>query len=43
MLLYEMEVSPKMFFEDVGSQNKTKWRTYFHDDVVIKWHCTNER
>lgn len=32
----------EIFFEDVVSQNKTKLRTYFHNDAVIRWHCTNE-
>ena len=30
------------FFETVISQNKMKLLTYFRDDAVIKWHCTNE-
>lgn len=30
------------FFDDIVSQNKIKLRTYFRDDAIIKWHCTNE-
>lgn len=32
----------KEFWKDVLEQNKEKLRGYFHDDAVIRWHCSNE-
>ncbi len=32
----------KEFWKDVLEQNKEKLRGYFHEDAVIRWHCSNE-
>lgn len=37
-----MENFIKDFWKDVASQNKEKLRTYFCENAIIKWHCTNE-
>lgn len=31
------------FWEDIISQNRNRLLSYFHDDAVIRWHCTNEQ
>lgn len=31
------------FWRDVLSQNKAALPSYFHEDAVIRWHCSNER
>lgn len=36
------DLNIETFFDDIVSQNKIKLRTYFRDDSIIKWHCTNE-
>ena len=36
------DLNIETFFDDIVSQNKIKLRTYFRDDAIIKWHCTNE-
>lgn len=30
------------FWNDVISQNRDRLLSYFHEDAVIRWHCTNE-
>ena len=37
-----MDINLKEFFEDVLRQDKQRLRTYFCDDAVIRWHCSNE-
>ncbi|MGI6462088.1 MAG: nuclear transport factor 2 family protein [Candidatus Scatomorpha sp.] len=32
----------KEFWKGVLEQNKEKLRGYFHEDAVIRWHCSNE-
>lgn len=31
------------FWQDVISQNRSSLLSYFCDDAVIRWHCTNEQ
>lgn len=31
------------FFKVVLSQNAKELRKYFHENAIIKWHCTNEQ
>lgn len=31
------------FWKDVLSQDEKKIRTYFNDNALINWHCTNEQ
>lgn len=31
------------YWKDVIEQNADKLSRYFHDDAVIRWHCTNEQ
>ena len=33
----------KAFWNDVINQNKEKLNTYFNNDALILWPCTNER
>ena len=30
------------FWRDVLEQNKEKLQTYFHEEAIIRWHCSNE-
>ena len=32
----------KEFWKDVLEQNKEKLQNYFHENAVIRWHCSNE-
>lgn len=32
----------KLFWKDVLSQNQRSLQGYFHEDAVIRWHCSNE-
>lgn len=32
----------KTFFEDVIQQNRDRLKSYFHEDAIISWFCTNE-
>lgn len=32
----------KEFWKAVLEQNKEKLQDYFHEDAVIRWHCSNE-
>ena len=31
------------FWQDIITQNREKLYSYFCDDAVIRWHCTNEQ
>ena len=33
----------KAFWNDVISQNRDALASYFCDDAIIRWHCTNEQ
>ena len=33
----------KAFWNDVISQNRNSLASYFCDDAIIRWHCTNEQ
>ena len=33
----------KAFWNDVVSQNADDLTSYFLDDAVVRWHCTNEQ
>ena len=33
----------KAFWHDIISQNRVALPSYFCDDAVIRWHCTNEQ
>ena len=33
----------KAFFEDVIRQREDRLFSYFSDDAIIRWHCSNER
>jgi len=33
----------KLFWKDVLSQNQKSLYGYFHDDAIIRWHCSNEQ
>jgi hypothetical protein len=35
-------VDIRLFWKDVLSQNQQSLRGYFHEDAVIRWHCSNE-
>lgn len=30
------------FWRDVLEQNKEKLQTYFYEEAIIRWHCSNE-
>ncbi|MBQ6478762.1 MAG: nuclear transport factor 2 family protein [Erysipelotrichaceae bacterium] len=32
----------KTFFEDVIKQDRERLKTYFHENALINWHCSNE-
>ena len=32
-----------VLWQDILSQNRARLPSYFHDDAVIRWHCTNEQ
>ena len=34
---------PEAFWRDVLAQNREALSRYFHQDAVIRWHCTNEQ
>jgi hypothetical protein len=40
---YREVMDIKAFWHDVISQNKSALPSYFCDDAVIRWHCTNEQ
>ena len=31
------------FWQDIISQNREKLPDYFHENAVIRWHCSNEQ
>ena len=31
------------FWQDIISQNREKLPAYFHENTVIRWHCSNEQ
>ena len=31
------------FWQDIISQNREKLPAYFHENAVIRWHCSNEQ
>ena len=31
------------FWNDVINQNREKLSSYFTEDALIRWHCTNEQ
>lgn len=33
----------RAFWNDIISQNRTALPTYFCEDAIIRWHCTNEQ
>ncbi len=33
----------KAFWNDIINQNRTALLSYFCDDAIIRWHCTNEQ
>ena len=33
----------KRFWQDVTTQNRMSLSSYFCEDAVIRWHCTNEQ
>jgi len=33
----------KAFWQDILSQNREQLLSYFSEDAVIRWHCTNEQ
>ena len=35
-------MNTKDFWRDVLEQNREKLQGYFHEDAVIRWHCSNE-
>lgn len=37
-----MEAFIKEFWKYVAAQDKEELRTYFNENAVIRWHCTNE-
>lgn len=37
-----MYMDVKKFWKAVLSQKESEIRSYFHQDAVINWHCTNE-
>lgn len=41
-ILGSCKMDIKSFWNAVISQNKDSLRLYFHDDAVIRWHCSNE-
>ena len=38
----QQKMDVKTFFNDVISQNEDRLGTYFCEDAVIRWHCSNE-
>lgn len=33
----------RALWQDIIGQNKETLPSYFHEDAVIRWHCTNEQ
>lgn len=33
----------RAFWKDIITQNRSELSSFFCDDAVIRWHCTNEQ
>lgn len=41
-MVHDLIKKIKEFWKDALEQNGEKLQTYFHEEAIIRWHCSNE-